>query len=89
VTYDPDRPDILRKRDDSLSGAMVGGIAVGLLILFGIAFYVLGSGNRDIAATDTPPAEQPSTTGRGGPATMPSRDQRVPMPAPMPKSPQQ
>ena len=61
MTYDPhgrDRPDILRKRDDSMSGALTGGIAVALLLLFGIAIFALSSGNRDIVATDQPRTER-------------------------------
>jgi hypothetical protein len=89
VTYDPDRrdrPDILRKRDDSMSGALTGGIAVALLLLFGVAIFALSSGNRDIAATDSPRIERttpaPSTTGQGGTRTMPGRDQNTPNPTP-------
>jgi hypothetical protein len=83
---DPRRPDILRKRDDSLSGAMVGGIAIAVLILFGIAFYFLSSGNRDVASTESPLIERttpaPSTTGQGGTQVMPGRDQNIPNPTP-------
>ena len=75
MTYDPhgrDRPDILRKRDDSMSGALTGGIAIALLLLFGVAIFALSSGNRDIVATDAPRTERttpaPSTTGQGGTA---------------------
>jgi hypothetical protein len=90
VTYDPnrrDRPSILRKRDeDSMSGALTGGIAIALLLLFGVAIFTLSSGNRDIVATDKAPIERtipaPSTTGQGGTQTMPSRDQNIPNPTP-------
>ena len=85
MTYDPhgrDRPDILRKRDDSMSGALTGGIAVALLLLFGIAIFTLSSGNRDIVATDQPRTERttpaPSTTGQGGTQVAPDRDQHIP-----------
>lgn len=86
VTYDPqdrNRPDILRKRDDSMSGALSGGIAIALLLLFGIAIFTLSSGNRDIGATDSPRTERaapapPSTTGQGGGTRiMPERDRNV------------
>jgi hypothetical protein len=89
VTYDPDkrnRPDILRKRDDSVSGAFMGGVAIALLLLFGVAIFALSSGNRDIGATDTPRVERttpaPSTSGRGGTQVMPGRDQNVTNPTP-------
>jgi hypothetical protein len=82
----PRRPDILRKRDDSVSGAMVGGIALALLVLFGIAFYLLSSDNRDVASRDSPLIERttpaPSTTGQGGTQVMPGRDQNIPNPTP-------
>jgi hypothetical protein len=87
VTYDPnrrDRPDILRKRDDSMSGALTGGIAIALLLLFGIAIFTLSSGNRDIVATDRPRIEgttpAPSTTGQGGTRMTPDRGPYVPNP---------
>ena len=89
MTYDPygkDRPNILRKRDDSMSGALTGGIAVALLLLFGIAIFTLSSGNRDIVATDQGRAERttpaPSTTGQGGTQVAPGRDQNIPNPKP-------
>ena len=99
MTYpnDPRRPDILRKRDDSLSGAMLGGIAVAVVLFLGLAIYMLGSGNKDIAAQESPPLKDttapPSTTGQGGTQVMPGRDQNVPNPrlpsAPSPKPQQQ
>ena len=83
---DPRRPDILRRRDDSLGGAMIGGIAVALVLFLGLAIYMLGSGNQDVAATDPSRIERttpaPSTTGQGGTQTMPGRDQNVPNPTP-------
>ena len=89
VTYDPNdgrRPDILRKHDDSVSGALMGGIAIALLLLFGIAIFALSSGNRDVAGTDSPRMERttpaPSTTGQGGTQIMPGRDQNIPNPTP-------
>ena len=89
MTYDPnrkDRPDILRKRDDSMSGAFTGGIAIALLLLFGVAIFTLSSGNRDIVATDKSRIERttpaPSTTGQGGTQTMPDRGPYVPNPTP-------
>ena len=89
MTYDPhgrDRPDILRKRDDSMSGALTGGIAVALLLLFGIAIFALSSGNRDIVATDQPRTERttpaPATTGQGGTQVAPGRDLNIPNPRP-------
>ena len=89
MTHDPhgrDRPDILRKRDDSMSGALTGGIAVALLLLFGIAIFTLSSGNRDIVATDPPRTERntpaPSTTGQGGTQVTPGRDQNIVNPRP-------
>jgi hypothetical protein len=90
VTYDPDNrnhPDILRKRDDSAGGAFIGGVAVALLLLFGVAIFALSSGNRDISATDPPPSAErttpaPSTTGRGGTQFTPGRDQNVINPTP-------
>lgn len=103
VTYDPgninrdpdngNRPDILRKRDDSANGAFIGGVAVALLLLFGVAIFALGSGNRDIGATDgSPRAERttpaPSTTGRGGTQVTPGRDQNIANPTP-PASPRE
>jgi hypothetical protein len=96
VTYDPNdddrRLDILRRRDDSLSGALMGGIAIGLLLLFGIAIFALSSGNRDIVATDKTRTERttpaPSTTGQGGTQIMPGRDQNIVNPTP-PTSPNQ
>ena len=88
MTFDPqgrNRPDILRKRDDSMSGAWTGGVAIALLLLFGIAIFALSSGNRDIVATDAPRTERttpaPSTTGQGGTAEVtPGRDQNIPNP---------
>lgn len=89
MTYDPDdrrnRPDILRKHDDSMNGAFAGGIAIALMLLFGVAIFALSSGNRDIAATDRPPAAErtaPSTTGQGGTLVAPSRDQNATNPRP-------
>jgi hypothetical protein len=90
VTYDPDnrnRPDILRKRDDTAGGAFMGGVAIALLLLFGVAIFALGSGNRDIGAKDPPPRAErttpaPSTTGRGGTQVMPGRDQNIVNPTP-------
>jgi hypothetical protein len=89
VTHDPnrrDRPDILRKHDDSLSGAFMGGIAIALMLLFGVAIFVLSSGDRDIVATDSPRIERttpaPSTTGQGGTRILPGRDQNTPNPTP-------
>lgn len=90
MTCDPrgrNRPDILRKRDDS-SGAWTGGIAIALLLLFGIGIFALSSGNRDIAAIDAPRTERtapaPSTTGQGGTRSgtqvAPERDQNIPNP---------
>ena len=91
MTFDPqgrNRPDILRKRDDSMSGAWTGGVAIALLLLFGIAIFALSSGNRDIVATDAPRTERttpaPSTTGQGGTQggtqVTPGRDQNIPNP---------
>lgn len=84
MTYDPhgkNRPDILRKHDDSMSGAFAGGIAIGLLLLFGVAIFALSSRDGDIAATDTPRVERttpaPSTTGQGGTRVAPERDRNV------------
>jgi hypothetical protein len=96
VTYDPNderRIDILRKRDDdSVGGALMGGIAIALLLLFGVAIFVLNSGSRDIAATDVPRIERttpaPSTTGQGGTRIMPGRDQNFSNPMP-PVNPEQ
>jgi hypothetical protein len=97
VTYDPDnrnRPDILRKRDDTAGGAFMGGVAIALLLLFGVAIFALGSGNRDIGAKDPPPRAErttpaPSTTGRGGTQggteVMPGRDQNNPAPPASPR----
>ena len=89
MTYDPNdgqRPDILRKHDDSMSGALMGGIAIALLLIFGVAIYMLSSGNRDVAGTDVPRIERttpaPSTTGQGGTQVMPGRDQNIPNPTP-------
>ena len=95
MTYDPhgrDRPNILRKRDDSMSGALTGGIAVALLLLFGIVIFSLSSGSRDIVATDPPRTERntpaPSTTGQGGTQIMPGRDQNIVTPRPPAPPPQ-
>jgi hypothetical protein len=85
VTYDPDnknRPDILRKRDDTAGGAFMGGVALALLLLFGVAIFALGSGHREIVAKDPPPRAErttpaPSTTGQGGTQVMPGRDQSI------------
>ena len=89
MTYNPNegkRPDILRKHDDSASGALVGGIAIALLLIFGVAIYALSSGNRDIAGTDIPRIERttpaPSTTGQGGTQAMPGRDRNIPSTTP-------
>ncbi len=89
MTYDPNdgrRPDILRKHDDSMSGALMGGIAIALLLIFGVAIYMLSSGNRDVAGTDVPRIERttpaPSTTGQGGTQITPGRDQNIPNPTP-------
>lgn len=99
MTYDPrdrDRPDILRKRDDSMSGALTGGIAVALLLIFGIAIFTLSSTNRDIIATDPPRTERntpaPSTTGQGSTQgdtkIAPGRDQNIVNPRPPAPPPQ-
>ena len=96
MTYDPrgrDRPDILRKRDDSMSGALTGGIAIALLLLFGIAIFALSSGNRDIAGTDSSRTERttpaPSTTGQGSGAQIkPERDRNILNPPPSGNPPQ-
>mgnify|MGYP001343544633 FL=1 len=86
------RPDILRKHDDSVSGALMGGIAIALLLLFGVAIFALSSGNRGVVATDAPRIERttpaPSTTGQGGTQIMPGRDQNIPNPMP-PVNPEQ
>ena len=90
MTYDPDRrnrPDIPHHDDDSMNGAFAGGIAIALLLLFGVAIFALSSGNRDIAATDPPPragrtTPAPSTTGQGGIQVAPSRDQNAANPRP-------
>ena len=95
MTHDPhgkDRPDILRKHDDSMSGALTGGIAIGLLLLFGVAIFALSSRNQDIGGTDKPRVERttpaPSTTGQGGTHVAPERDRNVLNPTP-PKNPGQ
>jgi hypothetical protein len=91
VTYDPNddrRIDILRKRDESMSGALMGGIAIVLLLLFGFAIFTLGSRNADTVATDKTQMERtaPSTTGQGGMQgsgwSTPGRDQNTISPAP-------
>jgi hypothetical protein len=89
VTHEPhgrNRPDILRKHDDTVSGALMGGIAIALLLLFGVAIFVLSSGNREIAATDPARIERttpaPSTTGQGSTQIMPGPDQNIPNPMP-------
>jgi hypothetical protein len=90
VSYDPNdddrRIDILRKRDDSFSGALMGGIAIALLLLFGIAIFTLSSGNRDILGTEKARTERttpaPSTTGQGGTQVAPGRDQNTTNPTP-------
>ncbi len=72
--------------DDSMSGALMGGIAIALLLIFGVAIFILSSGNRDMAGTDVPRIERttpaPSTTGQGGTQVMPGRDQNIPNPTP-------
>jgi len=85
VTFNPNdgkRPDILRKYDDSVSGALMGGIAIALLLIFGVAIFALSSGNRDVAGTDSPRIERttpaPSTTGQGGTQTTPRGDRNIP-----------
>jgi hypothetical protein len=89
VAHDPnrrDRPDILRKRDDSMSGALTGGIAIVLLLLFGVAIFTLSSRDPDVVATDKSRIERttpaPSTTGQGGTRVTPGRDQNIPNPTP-------
>jgi hypothetical protein len=85
VNHDPRRPDILRKRDDSLGGATLGGIAVAVVLFLGLAIYMLNSGNRHITAQDSPRLDNtsvPSTTGQGNTRTMPGGDQNVPNPSP-------
>jgi hypothetical protein len=96
VTYDPNNDDrqidILRKRDDGLNGALMGGIAIALMLLFGVAIFTLSSSDRDAAGTDKARSERttpaPSTTGQGGSRIMPGRDQNVVNPTP-PASPSQ
>jgi hypothetical protein len=96
VTYDPhndDRQiDILRKRDDGSNGALMGGIAIALLLLFGIAIFALSSSDQNVADTDKARTERttpaPSTTGQGGSQIMPGRDQNIVNPTP-PASPSQ
>jgi hypothetical protein len=87
VTYRPKegpRPDILRKHDDSLSGALMGGIALALLLIFGVAIYVLGSGSPNVASIGSPGFDRTtpalSTTGQGGTRITPGRDQNIPNP---------
>lgn len=95
MTYDPDnrsRPDILRKRDDTAGGAFMGGLAIALLLLFGVAIFALSSQHNDIGAKDPPPRAErttpaPSTTGRGT-QVMPGPNQNIPNPTP-PASPRQ
>jgi hypothetical protein len=89
VTHHPNggkRPSILRKHDDSMSGALMGGIAVALLLIFGVAIYLLSFGNRNVAGTDVPRIERttpaPSTTGQGGTDVTPGRNQNIPNPTP-------
>lgn len=80
------RQDILRPHDDSLSGALMGGVALALLLIFGVAIYVLGSGDPEVASSDAPRIERttpaPSTTGQGGTRITPGRDQNIPNPTP-------
>lgn len=85
MSYDPNdddrRIDILRKRDDSLNGALMGGIAIALLLLFGIAIFALSSRSPESVIADKLRTEQttptPSTTGQGGTQIVPRRDQNT------------
>ena len=65
---------------------MMFGIALALLLIFGVAIYVLGSGGPDVASGDNPRFERttpaPSTTGQGGTRITPGRDQNIPNPTP-------
>jgi hypothetical protein len=69
-----------------MSGALTGGIAIALLLLFGVAIFTLSSGNRDVVTTDKSRIERttpaPSTTGQGGTQITPGRDQNIPNPTP-------
>jgi hypothetical protein len=90
VAHDPNNDDrqidILRKRDDSLNGALMGGIAIALLLLFGIAIFTLSSSQRDLANPERARTERttpaPSTTGQGGTQIAPGRDQNIVNPTP-------
>jgi hypothetical protein len=80
MTYDPNDPrrvdvnDPRRARSGSMSGGMMAGIAIALLLFLGVMVWAFNSGNRDVAADKSPPA----TTGqRTTPSTSPA-----PTPAP-------
>jgi hypothetical protein len=90
--HDPDRPStILRHRDDSLSAALLGGIAIAMVLFLGAALYLYSSGNPNVASTESPRIERttpaPSTTGQGGTQVMPGPDQNIPNPSKPPSPP--
>ena len=67
MTYDPNRPRVVREREAMRSNAMIAGAIAGFMVLFGILIYAV---NRDDRTASTTP---PSTTGQ---------TQKAPAPAP-------
>ena len=89
MTYDPNNPNridpdridpnhrVVRDRD-GMSGAMMAGIAVAIVLGLGILFYAL---NRDDRTASTTTSSAPATTGQTQKAPAPA-----PSPAPAPKA---
>ena len=84
MTYDPNNPNridpdrrIARDRD-GMSGAMMAGIALAILLGIGILFYAMNRGDRTASTTTSSP---PATTGQTQKAPAPA-----PSPAPAPKA---
>ena len=67
---------------DGMSGAMMAGIAIALVLFLGVIIWAFNAGDRQTASS--PP---PSTTGQGAPAPkLAPAPERTPAPAPSPKA---
>ena len=89
MTYDPNNPNridpnrvdpnrrVVRDRE-GMSGAMMAGIALAIVLGLGILFYALNRDDRTASTTTSPP---PATTGQTQKAPAPA-----PSPAPAPKA---
>ena len=84
MTYDPNNPNRIDpnrrvvKDREGMSGAMMAGIALAILLGLGILFYAM---NRDDRTASTTTSSPPATTGQTQKAPAPA-----PTPAPAPKA---